>query len=80
MSLITTPATLTPHQLIQYLAKLDELGIVYHFTVTVVEDIPHDFILLELVTDGGDTGVNVRLLPSTWDAEGTLIVGEKTSI
>lgn len=80
MSLITVPTSLLPHQLRQYLRKLDELGVVYHFTVSVVEDVPDDFILLELVTDSGDTGVDVRLLPKTWDAQGTLVIGEKTSI
>lgn len=77
MSLITVPTTLMPHQLRQYLRKLDDLGVVYHFTVAVA----NDRIDLELMVDSSDVGVTVKLFPAGgWGAEGTLIVGEKTSI
>lgn len=59
MSLITVPTNLLPHQLRQYLKKLDELGAVYHFTVSVV----NDHISLELMVDSSDVGVTVKLFP-----------------
>lgn len=74
MRLVTVPATLLPHQLRQYMKKLDDLGSVYHFTVTVV----NDRIELEMVTDSGDPGVTVNLHPGgSWSAEGTLVVGTR---
>lgn len=77
MSLITVPTTLEAYQLRQYLKKLDELGVVYHFTISAVDE----HITLELMVDSSDVGVKVRLYPrGSWAAEGTLIVGEKTSI
>lgn len=76
MSIITSPATLLPHQLRQYLAKLDELGLVYHLTVAEVKS----YIKLELLVDSADVGLTITLHPAGgWSAEGTLVVGEKFS-
>ena len=74
MGLVTVPTALLPHQLRQYMKKLDDLGSVYHFTVSVI----NDRIDLEMVTDSGDPGVTVQLHSvGSWTAEGTLIVGTR---
>ena len=78
-SLVTTTATLTPHQMNGFIDKMDRLGLVYLFTLNGVEQtssgVRHSLVC---TVDGADiAGFTIELnSDGTWKALVDVIVGE----
>ena len=78
-TLVTTAATLTPHQMRGFIDKMDRLGLVYLFVMNGAEQtssgVRHSLVCM---VDGADiAGFTIELhSDGTWKALADVIVGE----
>lgn len=78
-TLVTTTATLTPHQMNGFIDKMDRLGLVYLFTLNAtMQTISGVEQHLVCMVDGADIAGFTIVLHSngTWKALAEVIVGE----